>query len=85
MRVLSGPTAWTKTVTCQPCGAGLLVEMGDVLVGHFGPSWGGETPERDIYCQCSVCGSHIRLGPDVPPLVDKQAELNTQAKKLQPR
>lgn len=47
---------WKFEFTCSGCKSKLECEADDVLLGYFGPSWGGESPEPKWYCKCSVCG-----------------------------
>lgn len=61
--------------TCDGCGSRLAAEASDVKVGYFGPSWGGETPERHYYVTCVVCGTNRLLESDqLTPRVQELAD-----------
>ena len=42
---------------CRGCKSRLLAEVEDVKVGYFGANYGGDTPDREYYVTCPVCGT----------------------------
>ena len=60
MKVLETPPEWTAEVTCR-CETKLQLFENDLLTGHFGPNWGGETPEKRPYVTCPHCKDDIQL------------------------
>jgi len=77
MRVISGPTEWTKRAKCNGCGAVLEVSLGDVKEGSFGGCY-GEPGESYVYVSCIVCGTEIKIGKfySMPKLVQDRAMKN---------
>lgn len=76
MKIVAGPTTWEKELKCR-CGATLIAEESDVRIGFFGPSWGGETPEKKTFVECPICGEHITF--DAPPRIQRLAEERSAA------
>jgi DNA-directed RNA polymerase subunit RPC12/RpoP len=60
---------------CRGCKSQLVAEIGDVKVGYFGANYGGDSPEREYYVDCPVCGTHrILKYNEVTPKVREQAD-----------
>lgn len=61
---------------CRDCGSKLIAEADDVKVGYFGANYGGDSPERQYYVQCPICGTQRVLHenqttPDVRKSADR--------------
>ena len=60
---------------CRVCKSQLVAEIGDVKVGYFGANYGGDTPDREYYVDCPVCGTHrILKYNELTPKVREQAD-----------
>ena len=60
---------------CRGCKSRLVAEMDDVQVGYFGANYGGDTPDREYYVECSVCGTiRILRWNEVTPKVRAAAD-----------
>lgn len=62
---------------CRCCKSRLLAEADDVKVGYFGANYGGDSPSREYYVTCVVCGTdktlkHNELTPKVRELADNK-------------
>lgn len=62
---------------CRSCKSQLVAESGDVQVGYFGANYGGDTPDREYYVTCPVCGTirilkYNELNPKVRAEADKK-------------
>lgn len=63
--------------TCRKCKSVLVAEADDVLVGYFGANYGGDTPSREYYVTCAVCGTirilkYHELTPNMRAAADKK-------------
>ena len=45
-----------KRYKCRECKSTLEADIDDVQVGYFGANYGGDTPDREYYVECPVCG-----------------------------
>lgn len=61
VKVLKGAPVFTVVKACPGCKAELEASEPDLKVGFFGPSWGGETPEKSLYFECPVCCTDIKV------------------------
>jgi hypothetical protein len=62
---------------CRCCKSKLQAEPEDVKIGYFGANYGGDTPDREYYVTCPVCGTdkilkHNELTPKVRELADSK-------------
>jgi predicted RNA-binding Zn-ribbon protein involved in translation (DUF1610 family) len=60
---------------CRSCKSILEIEPQDVAVGYFGANYGGDTPEREYYVTCPICGTDkiLRSG-EISPAARKAAD-----------
>lgn len=59
--VLEGPPEFTLICRCSKCKSKLQADRSDLKIGHFGPNWGGETPERLPFIVCPICSNNVLL------------------------
>ena len=60
---------------CRGCKSKLVAEIEDVKVGYFGANYGGDTPSRQYYVSCPVCGTnHILKDHELTPKVRERAD-----------
>jgi hypothetical protein len=68
MKVLdTGSKKWSKKVKCRECKAKLEIEEEDLKAGNFAIGHAGETWEPELYVECAVCNSDVRLKFGVVP------------------
>lgn len=59
---------------CRGCKSQLVAEITDVKVGYFGANYGGDSPDREYYVSCLVCGTdRILKYNETTPKVREQA------------
>lgn len=62
MKVLdTGSKKWSCKVKCHECKAKLEIELSDVKAGNYAIGYAGETWEPQLYVECAVCSSEVRL------------------------
>ncbi len=60
---------------CRSCTSRLVAEIDDVKVGYFGANYGGDTPDREYYVECPVCGTtRILKYNETTPKVRERAD-----------
>ena len=68
MKVLNtGSKKWSKKIKCHECKAWLEVEVNDLKAGNFAIGYDGETWAPELYVECGVCQSDLRLKDNQVP------------------
>lgn len=57
---------------CRDCGSSLRASASDLKTGMFGANYGGETPNREFYVECPVCGAHRVVDRKLVPVKTKR-------------
>lgn len=62
MKVLdTGSKKWSKKIKCSECKAKLEIELDDLKAGNYAIGYAGETWEPQLYVECAVCNSEVRV------------------------
>lgn len=64
--VKTNKAAWAKVFTCPECKAKLEVNERDLKVNDFALNIGGVPSDRQIYFECMICYSVVKVTDRVP-------------------